>query len=71
MKKSKEYKISITLFCICLVLYIVSIVTSLIPGLTYSIDKISMYLGFAFFGFGLMFLAKAKDKDDSKDKKDE
>ncbi len=68
MKNSKDYKTSMALFIVALVLYLVSIVTGLIPGLTYSIDKICMYLGFAFFGFGLLFLNKSK-KDDSSEEK--
>lgn len=68
MKNSKEYKISSTLFCVALVLYGISIVTGLIPGLEYSIDKICMYLGFAFFGLGLVFFSKSKGSDDKEDK---
>lgn len=68
MNKSKEYKISMVLLVIALVLYGISIITGLIPGLDFSIDKISMYLGFAFFGFGLLFLTKAKKNNDSEEK---
>lgn len=68
MKKSKEYKISIVLFSVALVLYCISMVTGLMPNLNFSIDKISMYLGFAFFGFGLVFLTKAKDSNNQEDK---
>ena len=64
MKKSKEDKISIVFFCIALILFGISMVTGLIPGLVYSIDKIWMFLGFAFFCFGLVFLNKAKNKND-------
>ena len=67
MKKTKEYKISIVLFIAALVVFAISIVTGLIPGIIYSIDKICMYLGFALFGFGLMFLNKAKDNNDKND----
>ena len=68
MKKSKEYKISFVLFVVCLILFGISIVTGLIPELDFSIDKICMYLGFACFGFGLVFFKKAKDKNnDSQD----
>lgn len=66
MKKTKEYKISIGLFIASLVLFGVSIVTGLIPNLNYSIDKISMYLGFACFGFGLVYLKKSEGNDSSK-----
>lgn len=62
MKKTKEYKISSTLFYVATALFLISIVTGLIPNLIYSVDKITMYLGFAFFGFGLVYLKKAKDK---------
>lgn len=55
---------SIKLFSAALVLFAISIVTGLIPGLSYSIDKICMYLGFAFFGFGLVFLNKRKNNDE-------
>lgn len=58
MKKSKEYRISIVLFSVALVLYGISIVTGLIPGLSFSIDKICMYLGFSFMGLGLVFLRR-------------
>lgn len=61
MKKSKEYKISVALFIVALVMDCISIVTGLIPNLDFSIDKICMYLGFGFLGFGLVFLKKAKD----------
>lgn len=63
MKKSKEFKISIVLFSVCLVLYCVSIVTGLIPQLSFAIDKICMYLGFSFFCLGLVFLKKMKDNN--------
>lgn len=68
MKKTKEYKISIVLFSIALVLYAVSIITGLIPGLEIAIDKICMYLGFAFFGFGLVFLQKASKANANEEK---
>ena len=71
MKKSKEYKISIVLFSVALVAFVISMVTGLIPVLNSSIDKICMYLGFAFLGFGLVFLNKAKDNSDKTDKTDE
>lgn len=61
MKKAKEYKMSIAAFWISLVLYGISMVTGLIPGLTSSIDKICFYLGNAFLCFALVFLAKSKD----------
>lgn len=64
MKQSKEYKISVVLFIIALILYGITIVTGLIPNLDFSIENICKYLGFAFFGFGLLFLKKAKDKND-------
>lgn len=64
MKKSREYKISIVLFIAALAMFAISMVTGLIPGLIYSIDKICMFLGFALFGFGLSFLNKAKATDD-------
>lgn len=66
MKKSKEYKISVVLFVAALVLYVISIVTGLIPDFDYSIDKICMYLGFACFGFGLVFLKKSEKNDSDK-----
>lgn len=68
MKNSKEYKISTALFCVALVLYAISIVTGLIPGLAFAIDKICMYLGFAAFGFGLVFLKKSKDNNVDEEK---
>ena len=64
MKKSKEYKISMVSSIAALVLLGISIVTGLIPGLIYSIDKICMYLGFAFLGLSVTFLKKAKDNND-------
>lgn len=64
MKKSREYKISIVLFIAALVMFAVSMVTGLIPGLIYSIDKICMFLGFAFFGFGVTFLNKDNNDND-------
>lgn len=65
MKRSKEYKISIGAFSTSLVLYCISIVTGLIPVFSFSIDKLCMYLGFSFFGLGLVFLNKAKDNNDN------
>ena len=64
MEKSKEYKICVGLLSVSLVLYLISMVTGLIPGLLFSIDKICMYLGTSFFCFGLVFLKKSKDNDD-------
>ena len=64
MKKSKEYKISMVSSIAALVLLGISIVTGLIPGLIYSIDKICMYLDFAFLGLSVTFLKKAKDNND-------
>ena len=66
MKKTKEYRISIVLFIVALVLFAISMVTGLIPSLNYSIDKICMYLGFAAFGFGLVLLKKAENTDDKR-----
>lgn len=63
MKKSKEYRISTVLFGVALVLYCISIITGLIPELSFAIDKICMYLGFAFFCSGLVFLKKSKTID--------
>ena len=68
MNKSKECNISIVLISIALALYSISFITGLIPGLTYSIDKICMYLGFSCFGLGLVFLYKSKDNDDNEEK---
>lgn len=59
MKKTKEYKISVVLLIVALILFGVSILASLIPNFDYSIDKICMYLGFACFGFGLTYLKKS------------
>lgn len=70
MKKSKEYKISIVLSIVALTLFGVSMVTGLMPVAEriHSIDKISMYLGFALFGFSYMFLRKAKINNVNEDK---
>ena len=62
MKKSKENKTSAVLFSVSILLLCISLVTGLIPGLNFSIDKICMYLGFACLGLGLVFLKKARDK---------
>lgn len=61
MKKTKEFTISVSLFIVALICDAISIVTGLIPNLDFSIDKICMYLGIAFLGFGLIFLKEAKD----------
>lgn len=66
MKQSKAYKISVVLFVITLIFDSISIITGLMPNLNSSIDKICMYLGFAFLGMGLVFLKKAKDNSDNK-----
>lgn len=68
MKKSKEYKLCVVFSCIALVLFSVSIVTGLISGLVYSIDKICGGLGFSCFCLGLLFLYKSNDKIDNKEK---
>ena len=60
MKKSKEYKISVGLFSVALVLYCISLITGLFPELNFSIDKISMYLGFSLFCLGLVFMERIK-----------
>lgn len=60
MKKSKEYKISCVLFSVCLVMYVISIVTGLISDLHLSIYKITQYLGFTFFSLGLLIAIKSK-----------
>lgn len=65
MKNSKEYKISIVMSSIALVLFAISIVTGLIPGLNYSIDDISKNLGFAFFCLGLVFLIKSQNANEN------
>ena len=61
MKKTKEYKICFGLFCICLILYGISMVTGLMPELNSSIDKICMYLGHTFLCLGIVFSLKYKD----------
>lgn len=61
MKKLKEYKICFGLFCICLILYGISMVTGLMPELNSSIDKICMYLGHTFLCLGIVFSLKHKD----------
>lgn len=61
MKNTKEYKISVVLFSVALVLFGISLVTGLIPNLSFSVDKICQYLGFAVFALGLVYLKKAKD----------
>ena len=63
MKNAKEYKISIWLLSISLVLFCISFVTGLIPGLVFAIDKICMGLGFSVYCFGLMFLENSKDNN--------
>lgn len=68
MKNTKSYKIAVALFIVALVLFAASIVTGLIPNLVYSVDKITMYLGFASFGFGLVFLSKAKKESNKEEK---
>lgn len=65
MKNSREYKISVVFMSLALVLFCISIVTGLIPGLKFSIEKISKYLGFAFFCLGLVYLQKSKTKDNN------
>lgn len=62
MKKSKEYIISCWLFSMSLVMYCISMITGLIPGLQFSMDKICMYLGFSFLGLGLVFMHKSNEK---------
>ena len=68
MKNSKEYKICTVLFIAAIVLFCISMVTGLIPDLTYSIDRISKYLGFACFTLGLVYLKKSEKNNDNEDK---
>ena len=68
MKNSKEYKISKVLFIVSIVLFCISVVTGLIPGLVFDIDKICMYLGLALLGFGFVLLKKAVNNNDKEDK---
>lgn len=63
MKETKDNKKSVVLFSIALVLFAISIVTGLMPGLVYSIDKISGGLGFACFCYGLTLMYQSKDHD--------
>lgn len=67
MKKEKDYKISIVLFAISLGLFCISMITGLIPGLVFSIDKICMYLGFAAFGLGLVLFEKNRENNFNND----
>lgn len=67
MKKSKEYKISMVLFSVCLLLYGISFITGLIPELNYSIDKICFRLGFVLFCLGLIYSKKANGNKDKKE----
>ena len=64
----KNSKVSVVLFIVALVLFAASIVTGLIPNLVYSIDKITMYAGFAFFVLGLVFMAKSKKANNDEKK---
>lgn len=66
MKASKKYKISIALSVVVLILFGISMVSGLMPvkERIYSIDKISLYLGFALLGFSYMFLNKSKSNDE-------
>ena len=66
MKKTKEYKISTVLFIIALVCFAISIVTGLIPNYEYNTDKIFMYLGLAFNGFGFVYLKKSEKNGNDK-----
>ncbi len=68
MKKSKEYKISIVFFSLCLVSFCIAIITGLMPDLSFSIEKICKCLGFALFALGLVFMTKAKDNNGKEDK---
>ena len=68
MKNSKEYKISTVLFGVALVLYCISIITGLIPELSFAIDKICMYLGFSFLCFGLLIFEKSEENNDKREK---
>lgn len=61
MKRSKEYKISVVSSGLALVLFCISLVTGLIPGLVYSVDKICFGLGFACLGLGLIYMKKSKE----------
>lgn len=60
MKKVNDYKKSAVFSCIAIVLFGISMVTGLIPGLVYSIDKITMYLGFSSLGLGLIYFRRYK-----------
>lgn len=68
MNKSIEYKISVVLFSLSLILCFISMVMGLIPGLCFSIDKICMYLGFSFLCFGLLIFEKSEENNDKREK---
>lgn len=68
MKRSKEYKISVGLFSISIVLYCVSMITGLIPELSFAIDKICMYVSFSVFCMGLVFMMKNDEKNNNNGK---
>lgn len=61
MEKSKEYKISIALSSVALVLLCVAFVTGLIPEINPSVEKICLYLGIALNFLGFAYLKKSKD----------
>ena len=60
-----ENRVSSGLFIIAIVLFVASGITGL-SGLDSSIDKICMFLGFAFLCFGFVLLKKSKDSDGGK-----
>ena len=60
MNKSREYKISVVLFVVAIVLFSVSLITGLIPGMIFSVDKMCGHLGWVFFGVGLLLMGKDK-----------
>lgn len=60
MKKSKEYKISLVLSALALVLLGVALVTGLIGEIDSAIEKICFFLGFSLNCIGFLLLEKSR-----------
>ena len=70
MKKSKEYKISSTLFYISAVLSYIAAIINIWGGSNRPIGVAWLFLGSTFLCLGSMLLKKSKKNNDSKDKQE-
>ena len=67
MKKTKEYKISSTLFYLSAVLFYLAAIINIVGGNNTSIGVVWICLGSTFLCLGSAFLKKSKENDENKE----